>query len=69
MVEVLKSKTPKKRPKMDERTIRELIAKKAYEIYEKRGMEHGKDLDDWLEAELIIMGKKRNKKKTITPVA
>ncbi|HWP90904.1 MAG TPA: DUF2934 domain-containing protein [Thermodesulfobacteriota bacterium] len=69
MVEVLKSKTPKKRTKMDEETIHEMIAKKAYEIYEKRGMEHGKDLDDWLEAESIIMGKKRNKKKTITPVA
>jgi hypothetical protein len=62
MVEVLKSKTPKKRTKMDERTIRELIAKKAYEIYEKRGMEHGKDLDDWLEAEALVTGKKKIKR-------
>jgi hypothetical protein len=69
MVEALKSRAPRKRTKMDEKAIHEMIAKKAYEIYERRGMEHGKDLDDWLEAELIIMGKKRNKKKTITPVA
>ena len=69
MVEAVKAKTPKKRTRMDEKAIHEMIEKKAYEIYEKRGMEHGKDLDDWLEAELIIMGKKRNKKKIITPVA
>ncbi len=69
MVEVLKSKTPKKGAKADEKAIHEMIEKKAYEIYEKRGMGHGKDLDDWLEAELIIKGKMRNKKKTITPVA
>ena len=27
------------------------IAKRAYEIYERRGGNHGADLDDWLEAE------------------
>jgi S-adenosylmethionine synthetase len=63
MVKVLKSKTPKKRIEMDEETIHEMIAKKAYEIYEKRGMGHGKDLDDWLEAESIVMGKKKNKRR------
>ena len=30
---------------------REAIAKRAYEIYERRGGQHGADLDDWLEAE------------------
>lgn len=35
--------------------LRYEIAKTAYEIYEKRGGCHGCDLDDWLEAEKIVM--------------
>jgi len=27
------------------------IARRAYELYEKRGREYGHDLDDWLQAE------------------
>ena len=27
------------------------VARRAYELYEKRGREHGHDLDDWLQAE------------------
>jgi len=27
------------------------IARRAYELYEQRGGEHGRDLDDWLIAE------------------
>jgi hypothetical protein len=27
------------------------VARRAYEIYERRGGNHGADLDDWLEAE------------------
>lgn len=27
------------------------VARRAYEIYESRGGDHGADLDDWLEAE------------------
>jgi hypothetical protein len=27
------------------------VARRAYEIYQKRGGQHGADLDDWLEAE------------------
>jgi hypothetical protein len=29
----------------------EEIARRAYELYERRGGEPGRDLDDWLEAE------------------
>ena len=29
----------------------ELVAKRAYEIYQSRGEQHGGELDDWLEAE------------------
>ena len=31
--------------------VRERIAERAYELYKRRGGEHGRDLDDWLEAE------------------
>jgi hypothetical protein len=27
------------------------IARRAYELYERRGGEHGRDLDDWIQAE------------------
>jgi len=30
---------------------RDAIARRAYEIYQGRGGQHGADLDDWLEAE------------------
>lgn len=30
---------------------RDRIAERAYELYQQRGGEHGRDLDDWLEAE------------------
>ena len=29
----------------------EAVARRAYEIYQRRGGNHGADLDDWLEAE------------------
>ncbi len=35
--------------------IHDDITKGAYELYEKRGMTHGHDLDDWLDAEKIVM--------------
>ncbi|HEU4683442.1 MAG TPA: DUF2934 domain-containing protein [Nitrospira sp.] len=34
----------------------QLIAIKAYELYERRGCTHGHDLDDWLQAEAILNG-------------
>ncbi len=36
----------------------ELIQERAYYFYEKRGCEHGHDLDDWLQAEAEVVGKK-----------
>lgn len=32
----------------------ERVERKAYELYEKRGRQHGRDFDDWLEAEKIV---------------
>ncbi|MEX5214987.1 MAG: DUF2934 domain-containing protein [Nitrospiraceae bacterium] len=34
-----------------------LIAAKAYELFEERGRVDGHDLDDWLEAEAIVVGR------------
>lgn len=38
-------------PKSD---ITDLIRKKAYELWDKRGRKGGHSLDDWLEAERIV---------------
>ncbi len=35
--------------------LHEEIAKVAYELYLRRGCVHGHDLDDWLEAERIVL--------------
>ncbi len=36
--------------------IRRKIAIRAYQLYEERGRQHGRDLDDWLLAEAEILG-------------
>jgi hypothetical protein len=46
-----------KRTSKDEGALRNAIARKAYEIYEERGKEHGKDFEHWLEAEATIKAK------------
>ena len=37
-----------------EQELRERIALKAYELFEKRGLTPGCDVDDWLEAEKLV---------------
>lgn len=32
----------------------ERVARKAYELYQQRGEEHGHDLQDWLTAERLV---------------
>ena len=44
-------------PSMSKEDLNKLVAKKAYELYEKRGRKAGHSMDDWLEAERIIKGK------------
>ena len=34
--------------------LTDVIRKKAYELYEKRGKKQGHDMDNWLEAERMI---------------
>jgi hypothetical protein len=36
----------------------EIIRMRAYELFVQRGHEHGHDLEDWLQAESEVMGKK-----------
>jgi len=37
--------------------IHDEIARVAYELYKERGRVHGHDLEDWLEAEKVVMEK------------
>lgn len=60
MVEGASVKTVKRSRGVSSEKVREMIGKKAYELYEKRGREQGHDLDDWLEAEKLV--KTRNKR-------
>lgn len=41
-------------PTIDPNVRKNLIAKKAEELYEKRGRTPGRELDDWLEAERLV---------------
>jgi len=36
----------------------EILRMRAYQLFEQRGHEHGHDVDDWLQAEAEITGKK-----------
>ena len=37
--------------------LTDMIRKKAYDLYEKRGKKQGHDMDNWLEAERMIKQK------------
>jgi len=36
----------------------QLLCERAYHLFEERGRQHGHDLDDWLQAEAEIYGRK-----------
>jgi hypothetical protein len=40
---------------MVEQELHEQIARRAYAIYEKRGCAHGRDVEDWLESERLVV--------------
>lgn len=48
--------------------VSELIAKRAHEIFQSRGGEHGHDLDDWLQAEQEVRSPLRSET-LVSPVA
>jgi len=50
-----KKKTPAATATLDGDELRERVAKKAYERYLDRGQLDGYDLDDWLEAEQLVL--------------
>jgi hypothetical protein len=50
-------KTPTLVTSAPPKNIEERIRRRAYELYEARGGEHGRDLEDWLSAESEINGK------------
>ena len=52
-------KKPKEKAGQEIESLHQMVAKKAFEIYEKGGKEPGRDLDDWLEAERIIKQRKK----------
>ena len=39
--------------------LEEQIRRRAYEFYEQRGRQEGRELDDWLQAEAELTGKAR----------
>jgi hypothetical protein len=43
----------KARPEVD---LRARVAEVAYALFEKRGFQHGRDAEDWVEAERIVIG-------------
>ena len=45
--------------KPDSRTDEETTRKRAYELYVDRGMDDGRDLEDWFRAEEELLGKER----------
>lgn len=46
-----KSAPPKATPRPDTVPLHNQIRERAYELYERRGREHGNDEQDWLRAE------------------
>jgi Protein of unknown function (DUF2934) len=48
--------------KLDASQLDERIRHRAYEIYEERGCEGDRALDDWLEAKAQVLGLARNLK-------
>ena len=48
------------RSTVTEQEIYQRIADKAYDLYEKRGGAHGFDMEDWLEAERLVLRELEN---------
>ncbi len=49
--------------------LHERIARKAFELYEQRGWQHGHDVKDWLDAERLIFGQMKSQITNITNTA
>ena len=51
----VKSKSKLTKSSINDPEIHQQVAVRAYELFEKRGCSHGRDLDDWLEAEKVVL--------------
>lgn len=56
-------------PIASDQALHQVIAEKAYALYQKGGRRHGQDLADWLEAERLVLSEKGEKKLTSVPPA
>jgi hypothetical protein len=52
-----------KRNLLTENEFREQVALRAYELYEDRGGQHGRDIDDWLQAETDVRSEAEQQQK------
>lgn len=52
-------KTPGKKAATSKESVQDKIARVAYELYEKSGYVHGRDVEHWIEAERIVLGRKK----------
>ncbi len=51
----------------NDRSLHERIAERAYALHQKRGEHHGHDLEDWLEAERILLSEQSAGEETAAP--
>lgn len=56
------AKSPRKRGASTKESVHDIIAKKAYELYEQSGRIDGRDVEHWIEAEKIVLGTIKKKK-------
>jgi hypothetical protein len=47
---------------ISEQQLRERVAQKAYELYQKCGQVQGRDLEDWLEAEKLVLAELKDER-------
>lgn len=50
----------------DDRLLHERIAERAYELHQKRGGDHGRDWEDWLEAERMVLSEQNGQNEAPT---
>lgn len=46
-------------PIASDQALHQAISEKAYALYQKGGRRHGQDLEDWLEAEQLVLSMKK----------
>jgi hypothetical protein len=50
----------------DDQLLHERITERAYQLHQERGGSHGRDLEDWLEAERMILSEQNGRSDTPT---